>query len=105
MRIATFAHNGKRHVGQVSADGLQVTPFTLSESQAQRGAQPIIDALVAGQPLPALADAALAMSSVKLESPLPVPRRNVWCVGRNYHAHAKELQASVFKDSNTDITP
>jgi 2-keto-4-pentenoate hydratase/2-oxohepta-3-ene-1,7-dioic acid hydratase in catechol pathway len=31
-----------------------------------------------------------------------VPRRNVWCVGRNYHAHAKELQASVFKDSNTD---
>jgi 2-keto-4-pentenoate hydratase/2-oxohepta-3-ene-1,7-dioic acid hydratase in catechol pathway len=102
LRIATFAHHGKRHVGQVSADGLQVTPFTLSESQAQRGAQPIIEALVAGQPLPALAGAALAMSSVKLESPLPVPRRNVWCVGRNYHAHAKELQASVFKDSNTD---
>jgi len=102
LRIATFAHHGKRHVGQVSADGLLVTPFALSESQAQRGAQPIIDALVAGQPLPALADAALAMSSVKLESPLPLPRRNVWCVGRNYHAHAKELQASVFKDSNTD---
>jgi 2-keto-4-pentenoate hydratase/2-oxohepta-3-ene-1,7-dioic acid hydratase in catechol pathway len=74
----------------------------LSEAQAQRGAQPIIDALVAGQPLPALVDAALDVSSVKLESPLPVPRRNVWCVGRNYHAHAKELQASVFKDSNTD---
>ena len=102
LRIATFAHNGKRHVGQVSADGLQVTPFALSEAQSQRGAQPIIDALVAGQPLPALVDAALDVSSVKLESPLPVPRRNVWCVGRNYHAHAKELQASVFKDSNTD---
>ena len=102
MRIATFVHNGKRHVGQVSADGLHVTPFALSESQAQRGAQPIIEALVAGQSLPALAGTALAVSSVKLESPLPVPRRNVWCVGRNYHAHAKELQASVFKDSNTD---
>ncbi len=66
MRIATFVHNGKRQVGQVSANGLQVTPFALSESQAQRGAQPIIEALVAGQPLPALAGAALAVSSAKL---------------------------------------
>jgi 2-keto-4-pentenoate hydratase/2-oxohepta-3-ene-1,7-dioic acid hydratase in catechol pathway len=102
LRIATFVHHGKRHVGQVSADGLHVTPFALSESQAQRGAQPIIEALVAGQALPALTGAALAVSSVRLESPLPAPRRNVWCVGRNYHAHAKELQASVFKNSNTD---
>ena len=61
MRIATFVYNGKRQVGQVSADGLQVTPFALSESQAHLGAQPIIEALVAGQPLPALAGAALAV--------------------------------------------
>jgi 2-keto-4-pentenoate hydratase/2-oxohepta-3-ene-1,7-dioic acid hydratase in catechol pathway len=103
LRIATFVHNGKRHVGQVSADGLHVTPFALSESQAHRGAQPIIEALVAAQPLPAMAGAALDVSSVQLESPLPVPRRNVWCVGRNYHAHAKELQASVFKDSKAEL--
>jgi 2-keto-4-pentenoate hydratase/2-oxohepta-3-ene-1,7-dioic acid hydratase in catechol pathway len=102
LRIATFVHNNKRQVGQVSADGLQVTPFALTEAQAQHGAQVLIDAMVAGQPLPALTGASLVVSSVKLESPLPVPRRNVWCVGRNYHAHAKELQASVFKDSNAD---
>ena len=102
MRIATFTHNGKRQVGQVSADGLKVTAFALSDEQALRGAQPLIDAAVAGQALPALRGEALALSAVRLEAPLPVPRRNVWCVGRNYHAHAKELQASVFKDSNTD---
>jgi 2-keto-4-pentenoate hydratase/2-oxohepta-3-ene-1,7-dioic acid hydratase in catechol pathway len=102
LRIATFVHNNKRQVGQVSADGLQVTPFDLTEAQAQHGAQMLIDAMVAGQHLPALTAASLAVSSVKLESPLPLPRRNVWCVGRNYHAHAKELQASVFKDSNAD---
>ena len=102
LRIATFVYNNKRQVGQVSVDGLQVTPFALTQAQAQHGAQMLIDAMVAGQPLPALTATPLAISSVKLESPLPVPRRNVWCVGRNYHAHAKELQASVFKDSNTD---
>ncbi|MEY4711986.1 MAG: hypothetical protein RIS88_1436 [Pseudomonadota bacterium] len=102
MRIATFSSNGRRLVGQVSADGQHVTSFDLPEGQAGRGAQPLIEALVAGRPLPALSGQPLAVSAVRLEAPLPVPRRNVWCVGRNYHAHAKELAASVFKASNAD---
>ncbi len=102
MRIATYSYQGQRHVGQVSADGRQVTPFVLTPQQARLGAQPLIDAMVSGQALPALAGTPLALSSVRLEAPLPVPRRNVWCVGRNYHAHAKELAASVFKASNAD---
>ena len=102
MRIATFVHNGKRQVGLVSADGHQVTPWALSPEQAHRGAQPLIEAAVEGRALPALSGDVLPLASVRLEAPLPVPRRNVWCVGRNYHAHAKELSASVFKDSNAD---
>jgi len=102
LRIATFVHNGKRQVGLVSADGQQVTPWALSPEQAHRGAQPLIEAAVEGRALPALSGDALPLASVRLEAPLPVPRRNVWCVGRNYHAHAKELSASVFKDSNAD---
>jgi len=102
LRIATFVHNGKRQVGLVSADGQQVTPWALSPEQAHRGAQPLIEAAVEGRALPALSGDVLPLASVRLEAPLPVPRRNVWCVGRNYHAHAKELSASVFKDSNAD---
>ena len=102
MRIATFSYQGRRHVGQVSPDGQQVTPFDLPPLQARLGAQPLIDAMVSGQALPALTGTPLALSAVCLEAPLPVPRRNVWCVGRNYHAHAKELAASVFKSSNAD---
>ena len=44
--------------------------------------------------------ATVKVADVQLDAPLPRPRRNVWCVGRNYHAHAKELSASVFKDNN-----
>jgi 2-keto-4-pentenoate hydratase/2-oxohepta-3-ene-1,7-dioic acid hydratase in catechol pathway len=29
-------------------------------------------------------------------------RRNLFCVGRNYHAHAKELRDSVFKDNDAN---
>jgi len=102
VRIATYSHNGRSHVGQVSADGQHVTAFDLSPDQVRLGAQSLIEAQVAGRPLPALTGAPLALSAVRLQAPLPVPRRNVWCVGRNYHAHAKELATSVFKASNAD---
>ncbi|WP_418317481.1 fumarylacetoacetate hydrolase family protein [Piscinibacter sakaiensis] len=99
MRIATFQYQGRRHVGQVAADGSTVTPFQLDAEAASRGAQPLVEAAAAGQAWPDLADTALPLSAVKLEAPLPQPRRNLWCVGRNYHAHATELKDSVFKDS------
>jgi 2-keto-4-pentenoate hydratase/2-oxohepta-3-ene-1,7-dioic acid hydratase in catechol pathway len=102
VRIATFVHQGQRFVGLVSPDQQTVTPFALSPAEAQRGALPLVEAASAGQALPATQGPALALSVVQLESPIPRPRRNVWCVGRNYHEHAKELQGSVFKNNNAN---
>ena len=102
MRLATFVHQGQRQVGLVSVDGQTVTPLGLSPADAQRGVQPLIEAAAAGQPLPATTGAALRLADVKLEAPLPLPRRNLWCVGRNYHEHAKELQGSVFKNNTAN---
>ncbi|MCW5634733.1 MAG: fumarylacetoacetate hydrolase family protein, partial [Rubrivivax sp.] len=99
MRIATYLHQGHRHVGRVDAGGSAVTPFLLDEAVALRGALPLVEAAAAGQPLPALAPEPLPLAAVRLEAPLPRPRRNLWCVGRNYHAHASELRDTVFKDS------
>ena len=102
MRIATFTHHGERRVGRVSADGQQVTPFALDAAGAAQGAQALIESAAAGAALPAASGPALAIADVVLEAPLPRPRRNLWCVGRNYHAHAKELRATVFKDNAAD---
>ena len=102
MRFATFQYNGQRHVGLVSSDGLSVTPLRLSESQAHQGVLAIISQPGEWASLAANGAAAVAIKDVTLESPIPVPRRNIFCVGRNYHAHAKELSASVFKDNNAN---
>lgn len=102
MRIATFVLNGKRELGLVSTDGKTVTPLALTAEAARRGAQAVIDLVVAGKALPEAAGSPVQLSDVSLEAPLPLPRRNVWCVGRNYHAHAKELSASVFKDNDAN---
>ncbi len=95
MRIATIVHQGQRHVGRLSADGLRLELFDIDGT---RGALPLAEAAAAGAPLPALRGS-VALADVQLIAPLPTPRRNLWCVGRNYHAHAKELQGSVFKDN------
>jgi 2-keto-4-pentenoate hydratase/2-oxohepta-3-ene-1,7-dioic acid hydratase in catechol pathway len=100
VRFATFFYQGRRQVGQVSPDGQTITPLELADSQ--RGVLQLIELRAAGAPWPSNTQAALSVKSVRLEAPLPLPRRNLWCVGRNYHEHAKELQASVFKGNNTN---
>jgi 2-keto-4-pentenoate hydratase/2-oxohepta-3-ene-1,7-dioic acid hydratase in catechol pathway len=101
LRIATYRRDGRREVGRVTEDGVALLPFALDAAQAERGALPLIEALARGEALPATG-AAVPLANVALEAPLPRPRRNLFCVGRNYRAHAKELQGSVFKASTPD---
>ncbi len=102
MRLATFTHLGQRQVGQVSADGQTVTPLGLTEAERALGVLALVDRHVAGVPASSPAGAPIPLAEVRLEAPVPRPRRNIWCVGRNYHAHAKELRETVFKNSNAD---
>jgi 2-keto-4-pentenoate hydratase/2-oxohepta-3-ene-1,7-dioic acid hydratase in catechol pathway len=107
MRIATFEWKGLRHVGIVDADGLHLRPIQLASGQARLGALAVIEEAAATGQLPSSEGPAVAIAELRLDAPLPQPRRNLFCVGRNYRAHAKELSASVFKDSaaKTDTWP
>jgi 2-keto-4-pentenoate hydratase/2-oxohepta-3-ene-1,7-dioic acid hydratase in catechol pathway len=102
LRIATYRVRGQRHVGSVSSDGQHVTAFDLAPALAERGALPLVEQAASGAAWPALVGGAVALAEVRLEAPLPHPRRNLFCVGRNYHAHAAELRETVFKDSPKD---
>lgn len=99
MRIATLLHEGRRRVARVSADGQMLELFAIDGAL---GALPLIEAAARGDALPAT-DVEVPLAQAQLIAPLPAPRRNLWCVGRNYHAHAKELQASVFKDNTKAV--
>ncbi|MEQ1515061.1 MAG: fumarylacetoacetate hydrolase family protein [Usitatibacteraceae bacterium] len=41
----------------------------------------------------------VGIASVKLQAPIPRPAKNVLCVGKNYHEHAKEFHNSGFDAS------
>ena len=95
MRVATIVHQGVRRVGRMSADGLRLELFAVD---ALAGALPLIEAMDLGLQLPDV-DGSVALTDAQLLAPLPAPRRNLFCIGRNYRAHASELQGSVFKDN------
>ena len=98
MKIAAFLYQGAPAVGLVSADAHSVQPFDVNADTAARGALPIVEALARGEALPAL-KSGLKLSEVQLTAPIPRPRRNIFCVGKNYYAHAKEFAGSGFDSS------
>ncbi|MCX7174756.1 MAG: fumarylacetoacetate hydrolase family protein [Proteobacteria bacterium] len=99
MKIATYWHAGSRQVGRLSADGGSVTPMVLSEQDKHGGALSLIERMAAGLPPPTDDGPAVPLASVRLDAPLPRPRRNIFCVGKNYHAHAREFARSGFDSS------
>ena len=103
MRYACFELNGARRVGVVSDDGLHIQTLALSTAEARLGVLALVERSAQGLSPPQAEGAAIPINAVRLEAPFPLPRRNIWCVGRNYHAHAKELQASVFKDNSAAV--
>jgi 2-keto-4-pentenoate hydratase/2-oxohepta-3-ene-1,7-dioic acid hydratase in catechol pathway len=94
LRIATWSWGGRRHAGRVGVDGRSVTPLALDASVRDAGALALVELLAAGAPLPPPAGASLPLSAVKLDAPIPRPRRNLFCAGVNYRAHAAEWAAS-----------
>ena len=100
MKVATVSVAGERRVGQITKDGQSIAPFDLSLSEAHDG----IIALIrngAGVP-PTLSP--IPLSLVTIEAPIPAPRRNIFCVGKNYHEHAYEFARSGFDTSSANGT-
>jgi 2-keto-4-pentenoate hydratase/2-oxohepta-3-ene-1,7-dioic acid hydratase in catechol pathway len=98
MKIAAYLDRGRPGVGIVASDLQTVLPLELSDADLARGALPVVERMAAGAPLPPTG-APLAIDAVQLLAPLPRPRRNLFCVGKNYHAHAKEFAGSGFDSS------
>jgi len=61
-------------------------------------------ALIASGVLPDI-EGAPVMSDARILAPIPRPPKNVFCVGKNYHEHAKEFAGSGFDGGAKDVVP
>lgn len=107
MRLVTFTRPGKLQQ-EVGALGAGDAVLDLAAAEPLLRGQSMLDLAAA----PALLDkarAAMAKAPVvegaKLCAPIPRPPKNVFCVGKNYHEHAKEFAGSGFDGGAKDVVP
>jgi 2-keto-4-pentenoate hydratase/2-oxohepta-3-ene-1,7-dioic acid hydratase in catechol pathway len=94
MKYATYRYEGQVQVGLMSTDELSVTPVTIK-------GHPVCDLhdLLGDSAEPT--GSPITLDRVELLAPIPRPRRNIFCVGKNYAAHAKEFAGSGFDAGHT----
>jgi 2-keto-4-pentenoate hydratase/2-oxohepta-3-ene-1,7-dioic acid hydratase in catechol pathway len=99
MKVATVSVAGERRVGQITTDGMAIAPFDLTLSESHDGILALVRRNGAQLP-PTLSP--IPLSQVTLDAPVPVPRRNIFCVGKNYREHAHEFARSGFDTSSAN---
>lgn len=90
MRIATYRTQKRIEVGVLSQDGSAITPFDIPPQRAAGGLLALLDGDQALQPLRDV-DHPLNSRDAELLPPIPRPRRNIFCVGKNYFGHIEEI--------------
>jgi 2-keto-4-pentenoate hydratase/2-oxohepta-3-ene-1,7-dioic acid hydratase in catechol pathway len=106
MRLATFQDVGGTRVGVLVGDG-EIVDLAVADASLPRT---MLDLIASGASLEALEKAVrgasrMRLEDVKLKAPLPRPPRNIFCVGKNYHAHAKEFASSGYDASAKEVVP
>ncbi|MDB5558747.1 MAG: fumarylacetoacetate hydrolase family protein, partial [Enterovirga sp.] len=97
MKLATVSSGGRTRTGIVAGD--QVTLLDDADMLS------LIRRLSEGGSAEAGRGETVPLSAVKLLAPIPRPPRNVFCVGKNYHEHAREFATSGFDASAAEIVP
>lgn len=106
MKIVTFEASGRIAAGFLDGDQIVVCADGPGAGDAVRdliaagpdGLQGWRDKADSGAPRVALDD-------VRLLAPIPEPRRDIFCVGKNYFAHANEFHSSGFDSSGKEAVP
>lgn len=117
MRLATFRDSAGVRLGVERADKLvDLTPAaTLTGAELPPGAATDMLALISSGPetlaqIAALVEIApegtlLTLDEIEMLAPIPRPRKNVFCVGRNYAEHAAESMRAVGREVKLPPAP
>ena len=107
MRLVTFEAGGSRRVGVMATDH-----EIIDVGAADPSLPADMLALVAGwKTFSARLQDAMKhgprrqLAEISLKAPLPRPPRNIFCVGKNYHEHAKEFANSGFDATAKEVVP
>lgn len=106
MKILTFRNTkGQNSVAQLTSTG-KIQPLAYLDGSPVNDLQALIESNISLGSLK-FDGPELTFDSVKLLAPIPQPKRNIFCVGKNYINHAHEFTKSGFDagQAATDAIP
>ncbi len=91
MKFASFSYKDSTHLGIVDSTAGSVRPID--------GVNDMVDLVTRYDQLKSSlkTGAPIALTDVRLLAPIAIPRRNIFCVGKNYGEHAREFSNSGFE--------
>lgn len=92
MKLATISHAGWE--GAATIDLAQGKAFPLGQDMLS---------FISGGGQSRSDGDAIELADARVLAPIPVPRRNIFCVGKNYRAHAAEFTRSGFDSSAKSV--
>jgi 2-keto-4-pentenoate hydratase/2-oxohepta-3-ene-1,7-dioic acid hydratase in catechol pathway len=105
MRLVTFRDSEGTRVGALDEAG-KVLDLAAADAALPRD---MLALIAGGAAALAAARAAAAKAPVTegavLLAPIPRPAKNIFCVGKNYHEHAKEFASSGFDATAKEVVP
>jgi 2-keto-4-pentenoate hydratase/2-oxohepta-3-ene-1,7-dioic acid hydratase in catechol pathway len=106
MKFARYSRNGAFSIGIVEEDGASIREMAPPMSDMLA----LIDNYDALRPEVRPVGERTPLGEVELDAPILFPRRNIFCVGKNYREHAKEFsqsgyEAGAAKGSGVDDYP
>ena len=99
MKFLVFKNRNEFYLGQYKEENNSIDRFDTPKGVAQNDG---VTYLI-GRELPPVIDK-LSLNEVTLFAPIPRPKRNIFCVGKNYKAHAQEFSESGFDSSAAKST-
>jgi 2-keto-4-pentenoate hydratase/2-oxohepta-3-ene-1,7-dioic acid hydratase in catechol pathway len=89
MKLASVLYQGSPRLGQVYPDTGMIGMFPANGGD-------MLALIAAGKPR-APEQTMVPLAEIVLRAPIPQPRRNIMCVGKNYRAHASEFARSGYE--------
>lgn len=106
MKLVTFSRNDVVSIGALTDDGASIVAFDEKDYGHSAGMIQFIsdgpDALERAKQLIQSGKNRIPLTNCTVLAPIPWPQRNIFCVGKNYHEHAKEFAQSGFDSSNAN---
>lgn len=106
MHLVTFKDKAGTRIGALTSDRSAIFDFAAIDPGTPRDMTELVcGGTAALDRVRAACKQQIPLAAVKLLAPFPRPTKNIYCIGKNYHEHAKEFHGSGFDASAKEAIP